>query len=98
MNTLIFNPQIGAPISHELADVCDGYTERKWAKNRRMRRKVCLFGTSADPPTGNGGHVGIIRAISELQEFDEIRILPVYRHNYSVRLLLFFIWVVLHLK
>lgn len=48
----------------------------------RGRRQVCLFGTSADPPTGEGGHVGIVRALSELT-FDEVRVLPVYQHMFS---------------
>ena len=29
-------------------------------------RSVCLFGTSADPPTGAGGHRGIVMALSNL--------------------------------
>ena len=29
-------------------------------------RSVCLFGTSADPPTGVGGHRGIVMALSNL--------------------------------
>ena len=46
------------------------------------KSKVCLFGTSANPPTGEGGHTGIIRALSALN-FDEIRVIPVYRHSFS---------------
>jgi len=61
---------------------------------------VCLFGLSGDPPTGRGGHVGIVEALllggvdddddGDIQShlhsyFDEIRILPVYRHTFSVR-------------
>ncbi len=53
-----------------------------------QRRCVCLFGTSANPPTGDGGHVGIVRALEALSRdellFDEIRILPVYHHPFSV--------------
>lgn len=65
-----------------------------------MVRKVCLFGLSADPPTGYGGHVGIVQALAALPRnaaasklldskddndaFDEIRVVPVYRHTYSV--------------
>jgi nicotinic acid mononucleotide adenylyltransferase len=52
------------------------------------RRKVCLFGTSADPPTGEGGHLGIVRHLayssSSSFDFDEVRVLPVYRHMYGV--------------
>jgi hypothetical protein len=48
--------------------------------------RVILFGLSADPPTGNGGHAGIIKALLKVNELaDEIRVLPVYRHPYSVR-------------
>jgi nicotinic acid mononucleotide adenylyltransferase len=50
---------------------------------KQRRRQVCLFGTSANPPTGDGGHVGIVQSLSELQRFDEIRILPVYRHTFA---------------
>jgi len=45
--------------------------------------RICLFGTSANPPTGNKGHMGVIQALVELQKFDEVRILPVYRHTFS---------------
>lgn len=48
-----------------------------------IRSKVCLFGSSANPPTGEGGHVGIITAISKVAEFDEIRVIPVYRHTFN---------------
>lgn len=82
-------------------------------------RSICLFGTSADPPTGIGGHRGIVVALSNLLlpsaerqpvtsesggsggstsvesndadtsdssqqlRFDEIRIVPVYRHMFA---------------
>lgn len=50
------------------------------------RRQVCLFGTSANPPTGDGGHKGIVMALSQMHlQFDEIRVLPVYRHTFSVK-------------
>ena len=49
---------------------------------------MCLFGTSADPPTGEGGHLGIVRHLayssSSSFDFDEVRVLPVYRHMYGV--------------
>jgi ATP-binding cassette subfamily B (MDR/TAP) protein 1 len=48
------------------------------------RKKVCLFGLSADPPTGTGGHVGIVQKLASLPNFDEIRVLPVYRHTFTV--------------
>ena len=31
------------------------------------RRRVCLFGTSANPPTGSGGHSGIVVALASLR-------------------------------
>lgn len=53
-------------------------------------RRVLLFGLSADPPTGAGGHLGLIRwavarpAHPELGgRLDAIRVLPVYRHAYA---------------
>ena len=50
---------------------------------KEQRHRVCLFGTSANPPTGDGGHVSIVEALSKLESFDEIRILPVYRHTFA---------------
>ena len=60
----------------------------------KQRKQVCLFGLSADPPTGEGGHVGIAKALSQLREsdgsftFDQVRVLPVYRHTFSVSFVL----------
>ena len=61
------------------------------ATSRLKSRKVCLFGTSANPPTGSNGHAGIVKALSSLKAddektpaFDEIRVLPVYKHMFSV--------------
>ena len=54
------------------------------ASPRKRRRQVCLFGLSADPPTGESGHVGIVKTLSEMDEFDQVRVLPVYRHTFSV--------------
>lgn len=48
-----------------------------------QKSKICLFGTSANPPTGDGGHTGIVRALSMLGVYDEIRVVPVYKHNFS---------------
>lgn len=47
------------------------------------RKQIVLFGTSADPPTGEGGHVGIAKALSALEEFEQIRVVPVFRHNFA---------------
>lgn len=43
--------------------------------------RILLFGLSANPPTGKGGHYGMMEYFSK--SFDEIWILPVYRHTYS---------------
>lgn len=50
---------------------------------KRSRRQVCLFGTSANPPTGDSGHRGIVQALSKLEHLDEVRVLPVYQHTFS---------------
>ena len=50
---------------------------------KEKRRQICLFGTSANPPTGEGGHVEIVKSLSALDRFDEVRILPVYSHMFA---------------
>mmetsp|Transcript_10686 Transcript_10686/g.23643 ORF Transcript_10686/g.23643 Transcript_10686/m.23643 type:complete len:243 (-) Transcript_10686:59-787(-) len=50
--------------------------------SQQQRKRVCLFGTSADPPTGQGGHLGIAQHLASM-DFDEVRILPVYRHMFG---------------
>ena len=42
-----------------------------------------MFGTSANPPTGSEGHAGLVKALVNLQKFDEVRVLPVYRHTFA---------------
>jgi hypothetical protein len=70
-------------------------------------KRICLFGTSANPPTGCGGHAGIVRFLASMTScntddihdtsllFNEVRVLPVYKHMFHVSfypfLLLFFI-------
>jgi nicotinic acid mononucleotide adenylyltransferase len=51
------------------------------------KMNVCLFGLSGDPPTGRSGHMGIVNAVTEMNFFDEIWIIPVYRHMYVVRIM-----------
>jgi hypothetical protein len=51
----------------------------------QVRKSVCLFGLSGDPPTGRGGHGGIVQALTQMDEFDEIRVMPVFRHTFAVR-------------
>lgn len=52
-------------------------------KRHPTPRRICLFGTSANPPTGKGGHVGLVDALVKSQKYDEVRILPVYQHTFS---------------
>src|SRR5688572_32936714 len=48
-----------------------------------MRRRVLLFGTSANPRTGMGGHAGIVAWEAKREDVDEIWVLPVYRHAFE---------------
>lgn len=60
-------------------------TQYQHHSTKKRRRQVCLFGLSADPPTGEGGHLGIVTHLSSTMDlFDEVRVLPVYRHMFSV--------------
>ena len=53
-------------------------------------RKICLFGTSANPPTGKGGHLGIVSFLASNTsvagglDYDEVHVLPVYVHMFDV--------------
>ena len=49
------------------------------------RRNVALFGLSANPPTGDTGHVGIVRSLVASGEFVEIWVMPVYVHIYETK-------------
>ncbi|KAM3575769.1 hypothetical protein VYU27_002388, partial [Nannochloropsis oceanica] len=41
---------------------------------------VLLFGLSANPPTGQAGHAGIVKFLKAQNQWDEIWVLPVYKH------------------
>ncbi|OQS05651.1 hypothetical protein THRCLA_02250 [Thraustotheca clavata] len=43
--------------------------------------KVLLYGTSANPPCGLGGHMGVVEYFSK--QYDQVWVLPVYQHIYS---------------
>jgi len=45
------------------------------------KKKICIFGTSANPPTL--GHRDIVAYLASLVEFDEIIVLPVYEHMFE---------------
>jgi nicotinic acid mononucleotide adenylyltransferase len=54
------------------------------SRNRHtFQKRVLLFGSSVNPPTGDGGHRGICKYFADKQEFDEIWILPVYIHSFE---------------
>ncbi len=61
-------------------------SNREMSNSSQRRKQVCLFGTSADPPTGKGGHLGIAQHLASMDDLDEVRILPVYRHMLGVSL------------
>ena len=42
---------------------------------------VALYGLSANPPTGQGGHATIVSHLRD--RFDEVWVLPVYRHIFD---------------
>jgi len=44
---------------------------------------VLLFGLSANPPTGQGGHAGIVQFLKAQNQWDEIWVLPVYKHMHA---------------
>lgn len=54
-------------------------------------KNIVLFGLSANPPTGEGGHAGIVRWAAQKAGFDafdgqpadQVWVLPVYRHAFS---------------
>jgi hypothetical protein len=59
---------------------------KKRKMSEKNKKQICLFGLSADPVTGEQGHVGIVKELLRIDEyFDEIWILPVYIHTYVVR-------------
>mmetsp|Transcript_11105 Transcript_11105/g.12264 ORF Transcript_11105/g.12264 Transcript_11105/m.12264 type:complete len:278 (-) Transcript_11105:141-974(-) len=51
-------------------------------KTGPQTKRICIFGISADPPTGKTGHVGIVSSLAALG-FDEILVLPVYKHMFT---------------
>lgn len=44
---------------------------------------VALYGLSANPPTGAGGHATIVAHLR--RTFDEVWVLPVYRHIFATK-------------
>jgi len=48
-----------------------------------IKRHICLFGLSGNPPTGLLGHQGFVKLLVDSQKFDEIWVLPVFKHMFS---------------
>jgi len=46
-------------------------------------RHIVLFGLSADPPTGAGGHGGLVAALAAQPGVDGVWALPVFRHSFA---------------
>ena len=68
--------------------------ERPWSTQARAQKeltdaiprvspgtRVCVYGLSANPPTGEGGHATIVAHLRRM--FDEVWVLPVYRHAFE---------------
>jgi len=46
---------------------------------------IVIFGLSANPPTGYGGHTGIVKDLAASGKFDEIWVFPVYQHMFAAK-------------
>lgn len=46
-------------------------------------QRIGIFGLSANPPTFEGGHASVVQYFVNAGIFDEIWVVPVYRHSYS---------------
>lgn len=46
--------------------------------------RVCIFGLSANPPTGTLGHQGIVKELLNIGTYAEIWVLPVFIHPYKI--------------
>jgi len=44
-------------------------------------RRICLLGSSCNPPTGDGGHRLLAKHFAAL--YDEVWVLPVYKHIFA---------------
>ncbi|GBG27739.1 Hypothetical Protein FCC1311_039622 [Hondaea fermentalgiana] len=47
------------------------------------KKRVAIFGSSSNPPTGKEGHLALVRKLAE--DFDQVLVGPVYRHIYSTK-------------
>ena len=49
------------------------------------KKRVAIFGSSVNPPTGDLGHRGIILALISTGLFEQILINPVYKHMFAAK-------------
>mmetsp|Transcript_9110 Transcript_9110/g.17063 ORF Transcript_9110/g.17063 Transcript_9110/m.17063 type:complete len:244 (-) Transcript_9110:315-1046(-) len=49
--------------------------------SQNFSKKVAIFGLSADPPTGDGGHAGVVQQLASM--VDEVWVIPVYKHMFA---------------
>ena len=57
----------------------------KTSKSTTMKNAIALFGLSANPPTGEEGHIGIVRYLVHCGRFKEVWVLPVYQHMFTAK-------------
>ena len=59
------------------------------ASTRSDRRRTIVYGLAADPPTDDGGHASVVRALRAWRSdaggdgADEVLLVPVYEHAYA---------------
>lgn len=46
-------------------------------------KEIAIFGLSANPPTGDEGHLGIVKFLIGTNLFSEVWVLPVYQHQFT---------------
>jgi nicotinic acid mononucleotide adenylyltransferase len=49
---------------------------------QEVPRDIAIFGLSGNPPTGEGGHAGIVQYLVQSGEFQEVWVLPVFQHQF----------------
>lgn len=47
------------------------------------QRDIAIFGLSGNPPTGDRGHTGIVKYLAKSNLFQEVWVLPVFKHQFS---------------
>ena len=60
---------------------CCGRRAPSTGAGQKRRRRIAIFGSSLNPPTGNKGHRGLVSYFCEC--FDEVWVIPVYQHMFD---------------